>query len=384
MNILLSFLQDNREAPHPIPAYRFWSYYVKNGIEEAGMKWIEVPGVDWAAGLVPDEHDPALQQWKIQAWEKTVNYIKANRHQFDVFLCYLYPKQIDTAAIKQIRDLGLPCINFYCDHIRSYTKLPSEFKVFDLMWVPEYEALPMYRKAGISHINLPMPMWVAPQYRNYPDKESGIISFIGSKDGLRASLLANVIAKGLPIQIRGNAWRDTVAGAAPLNSASLSSKISNQFSLIRNKGIKKFIAYHLKRYENNKQQIIPSENIFEKPGFEEYIHLTRESSITLGINRVPAFHTLYKGLLTYSRLRDLEAPMLGACYLTEYTEGLNQLYHLGTEIETYKNADELIDKCRELSASENKRKELRIKGQQKALSEHSIPQSLQKIKQRLF
>ena len=161
-------MQDNLEAPHPIPAYRFWSYYVKNGIEESGMKWIEVPGVDLAAGLVPDEHDPALQQWKIQAWEKTVNYIKANRHQFDVFLCYLYPKQIDTAAIKQIRDLGLPCINFYCDHIRSYTKLPSEFKVFDLMWVPEYEALPMYRKAGISHINLPMPMWVAPQYRNYP------------------------------------------------------------------------------------------------------------------------------------------------------------------------------------------------------------------------
>jgi spore maturation protein CgeB len=76
--------------------------------------------------------------------------------------------------------------------------------------------------------------------------------------------------------------------------------------------------------------------------------------------------------------------MLGACYLTEYTAGLSQLYELGTDMETYTNADELVYKCRELIASKNKRKELRMKGQQRALNSHSIPQSLQLIKTRLF
>lgn len=383
MNILLSFLQDSLEAPYAIPAYRFWSHYIKNGIEEAGMKWTEVPGVDWAAGLVPYENDPALQIWKAETWEKTLAYIKAHRHQLDIFLCYLYPKQIDIAAIKQIRDLGLPCVNFYCDHVRSYTRLPAEFKVFDLMWVPEFEALPMYRKAGISYINLPMPMWVAPMYRNCPAKELDIISFIGSKDSLRASLLSDAVAKGLQVQIRGNGWIDIQPGAVSQASKNLSAKLINQLSLIRNKGIKGMIAYHLNQH-NTEHTSIPSGYIFEKPDFEAYINLSRESSITLGINRVRAFHALHKRTLTYSRLRDLEAPMLGACYLTEYTEGLRELYDLGIEIETYKTTDELIDKCHELLSSKTKRKELRIKGQQKALYSHSIPQSLQKIKQRLF
>jgi hypothetical protein len=381
MKILLSFLQDNSAGPHSIPAYRFWTHYIKNGIEEAGMQWLEIPGLDWAAGLVPYESDPALQIWKALAWEKTVAYIKANRPQIDIFLCYLYPKQIDIQAIKQIKALGIPCVNFYCDNIRSFTKPPSEFKVFDLVWVPEFEALNMYKKAGIAHINLPMPIWIDHQFRTYPEQETNIISFIGSKDYLRAQLFAEVIGKDLPIQIRGNSWGDTAEEITASSSLNLFSRITNQVNLIRNFGIKSFIGYHLKRFEKVRQANISGENILEKPGFEEYLKLTRESIITLGINRV---HTFNKNILTYSRLRDLEAPMLGACYLTEYAEGLSHLYELGNDIETYTHADELVYKCRELMASKSKRKELRINGQKKALHIHSIPQSLNKIKARLF
>ncbi|QEC77913.1 glycosyltransferase family protein [Mucilaginibacter ginsenosidivorax] len=382
MKILLSFLQDNGGQPHAIPAYRFWTYYIKNGIEEAGMQWTEIPGLDWAAGLVPYENDPALQQWKQQAWEKTINHIKANRGQIDVFLCYLYPKQIDAEAIKQIKAMGVPCVNFYCDNVRSFIKLPRQFKVFDLVWVPEFEALHLYQKTGVPHINLPMPMWVDPKYRHFSEQETDIISFIGSKDDLRAQLLADAIAGGVPIQIRGNGWNNgTNESAVQQSSPNGSSKIKNQFNLLRNAGIRGFVAYHRKRNEKPLEAHIPPGNIFEKPGFDEYIGLSRQSVITLGINRVPTFS---KNLVTYSRLRDLEAPMLGACYLTEYTAGLSQLYDLGTDIETYTNADELVYKCRELMASKNKRKELRIKGQQRALDTHSIPQSLQLIKTRLF
>jgi len=385
MRILLSFLQDLEPEPHPIPAYRFWTYYIKNGIEEAGMSWTEIPGLDWAAGLVPYENDPALQQWKQRAWEKTINHIKANRGQIDVFLCYLYPKQIDTEAIKQIKAMGIPCVNFYCDHVRSFSKLPRQFKVFDLVWVPEFEALHLYQNAGVPHINLPMPMWVDPQYRDFNEQETDIISFIGSKDDLRAQLLADAIARGIPIQIRGHGWNDDTNKAAVLQSPSNpSSKIKNQLNLLRNAGIKGFVAYHFQRNKKVTPADIPFEYIYEKPGFDEYIRLSRESVVTLGINRVPTFNTFGKDIITYSRLRDLEAPMLGACYLTEYTAGLTQLYDLGADMETYTNADELVYKCRELIASENKRKELRIKGQQRALNSHSIPQSLQLIKTRLF
>ncbi len=76
--------------------------------------------------------------------------------------------------------------------------------------------------------------------------------------------------------------------------------------------------------------------------------------------------------------------MLGACYVTESTVGLPHLYDIGKEIETYANVDELIYKCGEIAASKNKRKELRIKGQERALTTHSIPQSLHHISNRIF
>lgn len=380
----MSFLQDTGGEPHPIPAYRFWTYYIKNGIEEAGMSFTEIPRLDWAAGLVPYENDPALQVWKQQTWQQTVNYIKANRQHFDIFLCYLYPKQIDIQAIKQIKAMGIPCVNFYCDNVRSFAKLPTEFKVFDLMWVPEYEALNLYQKAGVAHINLPMPMWVDARYRNCPQHETDIISFIGSKDNLRAQLLADAIQKGLPLQIRGDGWDTTNNHHTAFPPSTPSSKITNQINLLRNAGLKGFAAYHINRYKKTPPTHITAAYIFNKPDFDEYTRLSRESSITLGINRVPTFNTFSSNILTYSRLRDLEAPMLGACYLTEHTAGLPYIYELGVEIETFTNADELVYKSKELAASKSRRAELRKNGQQKALTVHSIPQSLQKIKTRLF
>ena len=79
----------------------------------------------------------------------------------------------------------------------------------------------------------------------------------------------------------------------------------------------------------------------KKPNDLEYVEITQQSMITLGVNRYPSFRYPLNKPDTYSRLRDLEAPMLGACYLTEWTEGLDDLYELGTEIETYKTAEEM-------------------------------------------
>ena len=105
MRILLSFLQDKTTDPHPIAAYRFWQFYIKNGIEEAGMTYLEVPDADWAEGLTYADNSQELHDWKEKTWHLTLQYIKANLQKIDIFLSYLYPKQIDTAAIQEIKKL---------------------------------------------------------------------------------------------------------------------------------------------------------------------------------------------------------------------------------------------------------------------------------------
>ena len=269
------------------------------------MEWQEIPGVDWAFGLKVYNNTPALNNWKSQSWEQTLHYIRANRDKIDVFLSYLYPRQIDAQSIQEIRKLGIPCVNFYCDHIREFTKLPNEFKVFDLAWVPEFEAIPMYRAAQINYLNLPMPMWVEKQFRNtkLPD-EFPAISFIGSKDSLRENLLGEAIALGLPISVRGSGW---IIGDKPgqVSETSWVKKIVNQYRFIVEHGLSDFLMKIRQQSGSLQPTAVRPENIFPAINFEEYISITRNSKVTLGINRVPTFKKPLSDPLVYSRLRDI-------------------------------------------------------------------------------
>ncbi len=384
MRILLSFLQDKVSKPHPVPSYRFWQHYIKNGIAEAGMSYVEVPEVDWAEGLVYEEGSVALQIWQERSWQATINYIKANRQNIAIFLSYLYPKQILAEAIEQIRKMGIPCVNFYCDSVREFKAVPAKFGIFDLIWVPEYEALPMYRKAKIKHINLPMPMWVEPQLRYRPLlHEIQGISFIGSKDILRENLLGQAIQKGLPVSVRGAGW--LAQSAAPVFvPGSAYQKLINQVNFAKQQGFSGLAIKGLQQL--TKFPVIPvaDDHIYPSPDFDEYINITQSSMVTLGINRVPTFKRTHNKPLTYSRLRDIEAPMLGACYLTEYCEGIEQLYDTDNEINVYRTVDELVQKATELLSNKEKRDKLRINGQQRVLNDHAIPSSLEKIKSAIF
>ncbi|MEE1945145.1 glycosyltransferase [Pedobacter sp. KR3-3] len=378
MKIFLSFLQSKQQ--HPIAAYSFWEYYIKNGIEEAGHEWIECADIDWAKGLVP-QPKAEFNDWKNASWEKTIKFLKQNRP--DVWLSYLYPEQVDTGAIEEIKKMGIFCINFFCDNIRLFKKAPQAFGVFDLNWVPEYEAIGMYEKAQFRHINLPMPMWVAPAFRTVPTAENGRVSFIGSKDIQRQLFFEKLIElnPAIALDIYGQGWQeDKTTSQNRVPSNTVLDKIGNQF---------RFVAKHgLKAYKNklsfgtfNPQASTALKALIRtKPDFEQYIRITRESEITLGINRYPSFdYPLYRPN-TYSRLRDIEAPMLGACYLTEWAEGLDKLYDMGTEIETFRNEEQLIEKIKELASNPSKRAMLRTNGQKRALSKNSIVESLSQIK----
>ncbi len=348
------------------------------------MQWLDVPDLDWAAGLaLLYNNDRAIAEWRDKSWEQTITYIKRNRGKIDIFLCYLYPEQIDVNAIKEIRKLGIPCINFYCDHVRQFRKLPNQFKGFDLMWVPEYEALKMYDDAKVKSINLPMPIWVDERFRNAAITELPIISFIGSKDLLREKLLSDAIKNGLDISVRGNGWLNNYTSPA-INDTAIKNKLVNQFNFIRQHGLSEYVIKTWQRLNPVVSGDIDPKYLLPSPDFEEYVNLTRNSKITLGINRVPTFKRLHSNPLIYSRLRDIEAPMLGACYLTEYSTGLSNLYNLENEVYTYKTVDELIAKATELSENKNKRDQLRKNGQRKALTELTIPVSLNKIKVVLF
>jgi hypothetical protein len=384
MRVLLSCLQGPKR--HALPAYEFWRPYFTKGCEEAGIDYVEVPDVDWAEGLL---YSPGreLDQWRARTWEATLALVRQEhaRNPLDFFLSYFYPQQIEVAAIKEIQQLGIPCVNFFCDNYREFSRVPEEYHSFALHWVPEYEALPMYRRAGLPHLHAPMPCWVPPLLRAAPQHETEPATFIGSVDILRRDLLGRALAAGADIQICGQGW---VAGLDETIADKKANRLpktllNNQWVLVRERGVSALYYKMINHFRPLHSLAIEASRIHPTLSNEDYLRVTREACVTIGVNRVPTLRASNHHPLTYSRLRDIEAPMLGACYLTEWTDGLAQIYDLGTEVETYSTPEELVGKVEALKKDAMRRRGLRERGQKRALTEHSIARSLGRIQERL-
>lgn len=380
MRIFLSCQQGLKK--HKIPAYSFWGIYFKKGIEEAGHEWIEAEKSDWAEGLVYLKKE-YLQEWCDRTWSNIISSLK-QQHQIkpiDLFLSYLFPKQVEPSAVQEIQALGIPCVNFFCDNVREFTRVPKEFYCFDLHWVPEFKAIKMYQQARLNYVFTPMPVWIPPYQRACYHPENYGISFIGSRDIQREVLFAQVLKQGVSLELRGAGWSqaDIVESNSVPQDKSLWKTVKNQADFVTQNGI--FACLGKATYKL--QPRIPDSQFQDyvraKPNSQEYIDIIQQSLITLGVNRYPSYRHPFSKPDTYSRMRDLEAPMMGACYLTEWTEGLAHLYELGEEIETYHTAEEMVEKIRTLKADLEKRKRMRCQAQKRALAEHTVAKSLSKI-----
>jgi hypothetical protein len=383
MRVLLSCLQSPNN--YEISGYHHWRAYFLQGLAEAGHEVVEIPNIDWAAALVCHDTEE-IQGWRARTWDAVMRYLAKEHRQkpVDLFLAYLYPFQIEPGVIEEIQRAGVPCVNFFCDNVREFYKFPVAYKPFALHWVPEFEALPMYRAAGVPHLHAPMPCWVPKDCRSVPVAETEPPTFIGSPDILRRDLLGRALRSGGEFFVRGRGWEISGGDVSESGLArSWASVVQNQKALVRDRGMSSLFRKIDNHFRPLTPPPIPQSRIAGALTPGEYVRCTRESTVTIGVNRVPTLKRSIRRPLTYSRLRDIEAPMMGACYLTEWTSGLQCMYDLGNEIETYRTPDELCGMIAELRKDAPRRSAMRLAAQRRALADHSIPRTLELISARL-
>jgi hypothetical protein len=381
MRILLSCQQALKA--HAVPAYAFWEFYFKNAFQEAGHEVVEADGVDWAEGLTPLSRE-GRAAWLERTWTRTVE-TAASLHRskrIDLFLGYLFPYQVDPSGIRSLRAMGIPCVNFFCDNVREFTRVPASFREFDLNWVPEAEARALYSGAGLPFVYAPMPMWVRPELRNIPETEAGDALFIGSHDDLREELLGEAVERGLSLQIYGAGWRGGTPGGVDAHRGFLRTA-ANQAEFLRTEGLRGWGMRATYQFRRRRSREWIGRHLLPPVYGDAYFKALREGRVIVGINRYPSFRWTFSNPHRYSRLRDIEAPMVGGCLLTEAAPGLEDLYEIGAEIETYRDASELVEKTARLLADPAGRLSLRRLGQARALADHTIARSLERITQRL-
>ena len=375
MKILLACQQSAHT--YPIPAYGFWRTYFIEGLREAGHEVVEVPEADWARGLL-DLPAGELASWREQTWARVLAMAR-QIPGLDLFLGYLYPQQVEPSAVAELTSLGVPAVNFFCDNVREYRRLPREFAPFTLHWVPEYAALALYAERHWKTVFAPMPCWVPPELRHLPTAEERVVRFIGRGDDLRRALLSGVGSAGLPLAVYGRGWTTLDVSPSPL-APTFRQRVDDWANFYRRQGpgrtLRRLVAHG--RPAPATAPAACEAWLRPSPQDADYARLLAGAAVALGINRFPDVGR--PGTFdVYSRLRDIEAPMLGACYLTEWAPELPERFELGREIEIYHDSAELIDKARALLANDAHRTALRVAGQRRALAEHTVGHTVSRI-----
>ncbi len=318
----------------------------------------------------------------------------------DLFLIHLFPFQFDPSIFKAIEALGIPTVCFFPDNLQTRSVLDAFAPYFTLNWVPELGAVPMYKARRYNFIYLPMAANPA-LHRPHKNEESKDLVFIGTKTPYRRWLLGSLLGRGFPLEIYGPSWHERSAyyglddpGAETQRAYPKLSLLEQAVNILEMKrgGIKSLLAYGLRPKRMQKTigemgkefEALVAGHASQSPlSNDEVLSLYGRSKVTLGINHYihPSCRDLWNQ--TYSKLRDFEAPMSGACYLTQHTEELDRFYPEEGIIETYRSLDELCEKAKALSADKPLRDRMRRKAREYCIQYHTWQHRFERLFKRL-
>lgn len=92
-----------------------------------------------------------------------------------------------------------------------------------------------------------------------------------------------------------------------------------------------------------------------------------------------ALNTLHMGEVESANVRVFEIAGIGAFQLTAYRKGLEELFVIGKEIETYSSYEELIEKIDFYLKNDKKRIEIAKNGYRRAITDHTYEVRLKKL-----
>lgn len=304
----------------------------------------------------------------------------------DLFFAYLYPFQFEPSLLDEVKAMGIPVAFFFCDNLSHPDVAAGIAPHATLNWVPEKAALPQFVRAGAAAIHLPM---AANPAHNFPvaAPEEIEVSFAGLKNPFRRALLGEVIALGLPVTIFGGGWIPDMDSHVEIDLAAAASDLPaktpwhrfREWGWFKLNAARRLARHGLaprraeREYSSMGKQYevqISKHALRQTLNLQQLNALYSRSSVSIGIN--DQFLAMAQPpLYFYPKMREFEATMSGACYLTQATSESADLFDVGREIECYSTAAELVDRGRELLSSPAKRKEMRIAARKRALGEHT-------------
>jgi hypothetical protein len=311
----------------------------------------------------------------------------------NLFLSYFYNAHFDPAGFDELRRLGIPSVNFYCNSIYQFGQVAAIAAKADYSWHAERDARASYLGVGAN------PVWVQmgadpAVYRPVAGSREPGACFVGQRYCDRERWLASLVHAGLEPAIYGAGWgKDAVTAAAQAESSakylgraqprpgSLASYARTVSRRLQTEGLIGGLRRIARQTAYRKKSRADFDLLrpFARGRAESISETFSRHEVCLNFSNVWADGQPGSALIPHVRLRDFEGPMCRACYLTGHTDEITEFYDVGREIETYRTPDELVDKTRFYLAHPDVAEKLREAGYRRALRDHTWKRRFEKL-----
>jgi hypothetical protein len=325
---------------------------------------------------------------------------RAHQHKpINLFLSYFYNAHFDPSGFEAIHKLDIPTVNFYCNSLYQFDLVSEIAPHVTYSWHAERDARTFYLEAGAN------PVWVQmgadPKlYRPFPTIVPGSKAcFVGQRYADRDRWLASLLSQGIPVDIYGSGWPQSASSDQPAASKTASpaptqylgrqlyrpgsraSYLNLVQSNLQHQGLFHGTArtWRQLQYRRQSRQLDP----ILAGAYQGYANNLSQTfahyGVVLNFSNVWADGRPGSSLIPHIRLRDFEAPMSRTCYLTGYTHEITEFYDLGTEIDTYRTVDELLDKTQFYLRHPAEAEKMREAGYQRARRDHTWTNRFQQL-----
>jgi spore maturation protein CgeB len=339
---------------------------LRRTLEEMGHQLVRFDFPGW-----PDDADPTWQRLgKPRTNERLLNAFRAAQRSgpVDLFYGYLYSSVVYPETINLIRQSGVPTANFSCNNVHQFDLVEAIAPCFDVCVVPEQAAQAAYRAVGARPVRIQLA--ANPRvYRPYPEPRIYDVTFVGQRYADRADFLVHLHRHGVQVRAWGAGWQSR----KQLNAATLKAGLA----FVEDEGM-----YGLRRVLRRRLQRTPGAASaspapstpvdFGGPRLmhRDLVRTFSQSRISLGFATAGDSHIGPKRL-THLRLREFEAPMSGALYLTERQDELAEYFCIGREVLAYTDRDDLLEQARYYLAHAEQAERIRRAGYHRARRDHT-------------
>jgi len=272
------------------------------------------------------------------------------REPVSMLLCSVRSHEMSAAAVRRIRELGVPTVNVTWDDTFMAHRVREIAPAFDLYWIADPLALETMRGYGANVMFLPSAANPG-VFRPEDVREDIDLSFCGQRYGSRIFYIEELFKRGIDAELYGVGWKSFEQGGNPGGQQRGLGRMAGlrhiAGSLTHPHGRTWARAAMKRRLHRRSVDPALGERIDESSHpplpFPEMIRLYSRSKLTLGFNELG--HTyLLKNPLAVIRTRDFEALASGACHFIRRMPDWEPYFEENRDVLCYDSADELAEK----------------------------------------